>query len=51
MHFLASLTGYICFAVPSLLLAAGFDQLAENKFGQYMAAKNQSLLGVVQPRK
>lgn len=51
MHFLAAITGFICFAVPSLLLAAGFDQLAENKFGQYMAAKNQSLLGVVQPRK
>lgn len=52
MHFLAALTGFICFSAPSLLLAAGFDQLAENKFGQYVAAKNnQALLGVVYPNK
>lgn len=51
MHFLSAITGYICLALPSLVLAASFDHLAEQKFLQHAALKNQGLLGVVYPKK
>lgn len=46
-HFFASITGLIAFCLPSLLIAATYDHLAEKQFMK--AAANAPLLGVVNP--
>lgn len=51
MHLLGAVTGFVSFAIPSILLAAMFDELAERNFVQSTAVKNRALLGVVQPKK
>lgn len=50
MHFFAAVTGLVAFDTPALILAAAFDEMAERRFTQASAVKQQGLLGVVQPR-
>ena len=50
MHLLGAVTGYISLALPALVFAAYFDAQAENNFMKAAAAKDQALLGVVQPK-
>lgn len=49
--FLAMVTGSISFIVPSLLIAAVYDDRAERQFNLAAAYKQVAVLGVVQPKK
>jgi hypothetical protein len=49
--FLAMIAGSVSFIIPSLLIAAVFDDRAERQFNLAAAHRQVALLGVVQPRK
>ena len=47
-HFFTAITGLVAFCIPSLLIAATYDHMAEKQFMK--AAANVPLLGVVNPQ-
>jgi hypothetical protein len=47
-HFFTAVTGLVAFCIPSLLIAATYDHMAEKQFMK--AAANVPLLGVVNPQ-